>query len=37
MSPYPGNIVVRTDEGTVLGATPSGKDPQELVTVELMS
>lgn len=37
MSPYPGNIVVRTDEGTILSNTPDGDNPQEVVTVEMLS
>lgn len=37
ISPYPASIVVRTDNGTILCETPDGNDPQELVTVELMS
>jgi hypothetical protein len=37
ISPYPGSIVIRTDGGTILGETPDGDNPQELVTVELMS
>lgn len=37
MSPYPGSIVVRTDQGTILSNTPDGSNPQELVTVEMLS
>ena len=37
MSPYSGTVVVRTVDGTVLSKTPSGDDPNELATVELMS
>lgn len=37
ISPYPASIVIRTDGGTILGETPDGDNPQELVTVELMS
>jgi hypothetical protein len=37
MSPHPGSMVVRTDKGTLLSTTPDGEDPQELVTVEMLS
>lgn len=37
MSPHPGSMVVRTDKGTLLSNTPDGEDPQELVTVEMLS
>jgi len=37
MSPNPGTIVIRTDKGTILSRTPDGNDPQELVTVEMLS
>jgi hypothetical protein len=37
ISPYPGSVVVRTDKGTILSNTPEGNDPQEVITVELMS
>lgn len=37
ISPYPASMVIRTDEGTVLSSTPSGDNPKELVTVDLLS
>ena len=36
MSANPGTVVVRTDTGTILANTPSGKDPQEVATVEML-
>lgn len=36
MSPLPGTVAIRTDKGTLTGVTPSGDDPQELVTAELL-
>ena len=37
MSELPGTVAIRTDKGTLMGETPSGEDPKELVTVELLS
>lgn len=37
MSQNPGTIVVRTDSGTILSKTPTGENPQELLTVENLS
>ena len=37
MSAVSGAAVVRTDKGTILAKTPTGDDPQELITVELLS
>lgn len=37
MSAISGTAVVRTDKGTILAKTPTGDDPQELITVEMLS
>lgn len=37
MSAQPGTVAIRTDKGTLIGKTPDGEDPQELVTVEMLS
>lgn len=37
MSQNPGTLVVRTDSGTILSKTPTGENPQELLTVENLS
>lgn len=37
MSANPGTVAIRTDKGTLLAASPDGADPQELVTVEMLS
>jgi hypothetical protein len=37
MSAISGTAVVRTDKGTILAKTPTGDDPQELITAEMLS
>ena len=36
ISANPGTVVVRTDTGTILANKPSGNDPQEVVTAEML-
>lgn len=37
MSPISGTAVIRTDKGTITAKTPTGADPNELITAELLS
>lgn len=37
IDPLSNTIVVRTESGTIKSSTPTGNDPSEVVTVELMS